>query len=199
MMRGRDMHRIIGFIIFSVIAYANNSFASGSHKLEITLRDAFEISETDTWNVVVERYLMLRYADVKITPKHGYDFNMKLFFKSDTEDLAKFDTPHKIEQSVKRSTEEYLPYIVEKQIKLRAVSAPQTFGYYAVITDKKWANTQHPPKGEYKFMTRGMYRTTEDTALGFSIMTNDVSSKEYESLLTYVYSFVNNTSNQPME
>ena len=159
--------------------YMNNVSAAETQKLEMTLCDVFEVSETDNWNVAVDRYLMLRFADVKITPKHGYNFNMKLFFKADTADLSQFDTPQKIKQSVKKSTESYLPYIVEKQIILNPVPLSQSFGYYTVITDAKWADVKQIPEGEYKYMTRGMYRTSEDTALGFSIMSNDVTSDDY--------------------
>ncbi|MET0068383.1 MAG: hypothetical protein ABW076_18715 [Candidatus Thiodiazotropha sp.] len=193
------MHRIIIGVLLGILSIAGSAHASNMHKLEMTLCDEFSVSETNNWNVELERYLTLRVADVKITPKHGYDFDIKLFFKADTQDLAQFDTPKKIEESVRRSTEEYLPYIVEKQIKLNSVPLPQSFGYYTVITDAKWANAQHVPPGEYKFMTRGMYRTSEDTALGFSIMTNDVTSKEYNELLTYIYNFVKNASNQPIK
>ena len=89
------MNRLIGVILLGIVTYTNNTFAAETHKLEMTLCDAFEVSVPDDWEVVVERYLTLRFADVKITSKHGYDFNMKLFFKADTEDLARFDTPKK--------------------------------------------------------------------------------------------------------
>jgi hypothetical protein len=192
------MFRIISLLIFSIAAYASNVLATETYKFEMTLCDAFEIAAPDNWNITVDRYLTLRFADIKITPKHGYDFNMKLFFKADTEDLAQFDTPQKIEQSVRSSTEDYLPYIVEKQIKLIPVPLPQSFGYYAVITDAKWEDAQSIPDGEYKYMTRGMYRTSGDTALGFSIMSNDITSDEYKYLLTYVYGFIKNASDQPI-
>jgi hypothetical protein len=82
---------------------------------------------------------------------------------------------------------------------LNPVPLPQSFGYYTVITDAKWVDVQHVPEGEYKYMTRGMYRTSDDTALGFSIMSNDVTSDEYKGLLSYVYSFTKNASNQPIK
>jgi hypothetical protein len=174
----------------------NSTAASTTYEFEMTLCESFKVSETDDWSVDVDRYLMLRFADVKITSKRGYDFHMKLYFKADTEDLSQFNTPEKIAQGVRISSEKYLPYILEGEIHLEPVPLNGTYGYLTVITDAELAQKRTIPPGEYRYMTRGMYRTSDDTALGFSIMTNDVSSDRYRELLEYVYGFLKKPSDR---
>lgn len=152
--------------------------------------DTFRVEETKDWKVEVERILTLRFADVKITPKRGYDFSMMLYFKCDTKNLAQFDSPEKIAMSVRRSSEKYLPSIVEKKISLQAIHIKGTYGYYTILTDSDVASKTTLAPGEFKYLTIGMVRLSKDSALGFSIMTNDIDSEKYKMLLNYVYSFV---------
>ena len=162
-----------------------------AQELRMSMSDVFRVEETADWSVQVERLLTLRFADVLITPKRGYDFSMKLFFKCDTPDLAQFDTPEKIAASVRTSSAKYLPYIEEKEIVLKPAPVEPMYGFLTVLTDAEEAKKNVHAPGEFKYMTRGMVRLSKDSALGFSLMTNDTHSQEYKKLLGYVYSFVN--------
>lgn len=173
-----------------VLVIAGTAWAETTYELRISLDDTFLVRETRHWSVNVEKQLALRFADVRITPKHGYDFSMMLYFKCDTPDLAQFDTPEKTAETVRRSSQKYLPHTVEKSIELHPAGGTSTYGYLTVLTDRQLADKKAPIQGEYKYMTRGMIRLSKDSALGFSIMTNDVTSGEYKALLDYVYSFV---------
>ena len=187
------MQRAIIVVILSFFIFVSKGYALETHKFEVALCDAYLVSETGNWNVEVTNYVRHRLADVKISPKSGYDFNMKLLFKSDSEG---FFTPHMIQRSVRHNTEVYLPYIVENKINLKPAPLPDGTGYYAVITDKKWAKAKKVPAGNYKYMTRGLYRTSPETVLEFSVMTNEVASDNYKSLLEYVFSFMKKATDQ---
>ncbi len=160
--------------------------------MEVTtsLNDSFRIAETEQWNVKVERELMLRQADVRIDDKSGYPFGLMLYFKADTPDQAQFDTPEKMKRSVQEGSEKYLPHIVEKSTAVRAMPQAATYGFYTVLTDAEVAAKARPAAREFKFLTRGMLRLSKDTALGFSLMTNDIDSADYRKLFDYVGSFV---------
>ena len=161
-----------------------------AQELRMSLSDVYLVEESSDWSVQIEKLLTLRFADVKITPKRGYDFSMKLFFKCDTPDLSRFDTPEKIAESIRTSSAEYLPYIEEKEIVLRPAPVQPMYGFLTVLTDATEAKKNIREPGQFKYMTRGMVRLSKDTALGFSLMTNDINSHEYQKLLDYVYSFV---------
>lgn len=161
-------------------------------RMGMTDDDVFYVAETPQWSVEVEKLLMLRFADVKVKSKNGYPFNMMLYFKCDSPDLAQFDTPEKIAKSVRASSEKYLPGIIEKKIELKSV--PVSYGSFTVLTDADVAKKSTIPDGEYKYLTRGMVRLSKDSALGFSLMTNDVTSPDYKRLMEYVYSFVKSSS-----
>jgi hypothetical protein len=178
---------VISAVILGFACIAN---AGDAHKIQMSLDDTFVIAGPSTWNFEVERELTLRFADIKVTPKEGEDFSMLLYFKCDTSDLSQFDTPEKIKRSVEKSSEQYLPGILEKKIILQKVPQRLTYGFYTVLTDADVANKSEAAPGEFKYMTRGMVRLSKDSVLGFSIMSNSTSSKTYQALLDYVYSFV---------
>jgi hypothetical protein len=73
------------------------------------------------------------------------------------------------------------------------------YGWYAVLTDAKLANKAKIPDGEFKYMTRGMVRLSPDSALGFSLMTNELDTPEYKKLFDYICSFIKEKkrSNKP--
>jgi len=161
---------------------------AGDIEIRMSLNDIFEIKNNPDWTITVDRYMPLRLADISIISKKGYDFDLKLYFKCDTKDLARFDTREKALKSVLDSSKPYLPYCVEKAIAPKPLKVKR-FGFYAVLTDKKLAKAEKTPPGEYKYMTRGLYRTADDSVLGFSLMTNDIDSKDYEKLLEYILAF----------
>lgn len=178
-------------ILFSIhLAFASVAVAGNVQELRMSLDDTFRVEETEDWNVEVGRKLTLRFADVKVTPKRGYDFFMMLNFKCDTKDLSQFDTPEKIVSSVRKNSEKYLPLTVEKKVSLRAIPIKATYGFYTILTDAEVAGKATLPPGEFKYLTIGMVRLSKDSALGFSIMTNDIDSENYKKLLNYVYGFI---------
>jgi hypothetical protein len=115
---------------------------------------------------------------------------MMLYFKCDTPDLAAFDTPEKIAESILESSKQYLPHIVEKEITLQPVPVKNTFGYFTIMTDAELVQKTQIPPDEYKYLTRGMVRLSKDSVLGFSLMTNDVTTSDYNKLMEYIYHFV---------
>jgi hypothetical protein len=183
----KNLVAVVAAVILGLACVAN---AGDAHKIQMSLDDTFVIGGQNNWDFEVERELPLRFADIKVTPKKGEDFNMMLYFKCDTSDLSQFDTPEKIRRSVEKSSEQYLPRILEKKVKLQKVSKPSTYGFYTILTDADVAKKHEPAPGEFKYMTRGMVRLSKDSALGFSIMSNSTSSMTYQRLLDYVYSFV---------
>jgi hypothetical protein len=187
----RTLHRLL---FLAVLVVPSLAWAEKPIEVMTSLDDIFRIAENDQWNVKVERELQLRFADVHINQKQGYPFSLMLYFKADTPDLAQFNSPEKMERSVRISSAKYLPEIVEKQITLRKVPVVSTYGFVTVLTDAKVAQKSSTGPGEFKYLTRGMVRLSKDSALGFSLMTNDTTSNNYQKLLEYVYSFVKSSS-----
>lgn len=181
--------------ILMVALYSSTVLAGKTIEVRTDLEDVFLISETDQWNVKLERELTLRFADVRVEDKRGYPFSLMLYFKADTPDLAQFDTPEKVERSVRSSSEKYLSGAVEKEITIQKVPVSKTYGFYTVLTDADVANKPNPKPREFKFLTRGMVRLSKNSVLGFSLMTGDTDSENYRKLLDYVYRFVKSGAN----
>ena len=159
-------------------------------QLRMSADDTFTVTETKTWAIKVERFLTLRHADVKVTPKVGADFSLMLYFKCDTADLANFDSAEKMKNVVLVTSQKFLPNCVEKTVQMQTINHRGRYGFYSILTDASLANETKVPEGKFKFITRGMVRLSTDSALGFSLMTNEVTSKDYQGLLNYILGFV---------
>lgn len=185
----------MGKLIITIIAILlNTTICHGSaclHELQMSVHDTFCIEQKAKWNIEVEKLLTLRFADVRITPTDN-SFSLMLYFKADTADLAQFDSPGKIKNSIVRSSEKYLPYVVEKTITLENFTAKGSYGFITIVTDKELVNQSSPGVGQFKYLSRGMVRLSEDSALGFSIMTNELGTDKYKELTDYVLAFIKN-------
>ena len=155
----------------------------------MSLDDEFPVQDTAKWTVTVERYMTLRLADVHVFPKQKKTFDLMLYFKCDTKDLARFDTPEKMRKSVVVSSEKYLGGTVEKQIKIEEIHNKGWYGFRTKLTDADLAGKKSIPDGQFLYIIRGMIRLSSDSALGFSLMTNDPDSEETHAIEKYIYSF----------
>ena len=173
------------------ILYSSSSQAGPLVKVTTSMRDTFLLQGTEQWDVRLERQLLLRFAQVSVSDKSGYPFNLILNFMADTPDLAKFDTPEKMEKTIRARTEKFLAQSVEKTIVLQKVPVASTYGFYTIITDAKVANNPSPPVRDFKYLTGGMIRLSPDTALEYVLTTNDTDSTSYRTLLDeFVYKLV---------
>ncbi len=89
-----------------------------------------------------------------------------------------------------RRTEKYLPYVFEKEIKLIDVNWKGQYGSYCILTDSALANAKSIPPNQFKYLTRGMVRLSEDSALGFSLMTNEINTEKYQEMLSHIKSWI---------
>ena len=184
------MKKLAVMVVSFGLALAAGAADFKSFLLKMSLDDTFTVAETKAWAVKVERFTTLRRADVKVTPKVGAAFSLMLYFKCDTPDLGNFDSVEKMKQAVLMSSQKHLPTCVEKQVQLTPINHRGRYGFYTVLTDAGLATASTVPEGQFKFITRGMVRLSTDSALGFSLMTNEVNSKEYKALLDYILGFV---------
>ncbi len=181
-------------IITIIVTLFSATICHGSaclYELQMSVRDTFCIQQRAKWDIEVEKLLTLRFADVRITPKDN-SFSLMLYFKADTPDQAQFDSPQKIQNSIVRSSEEYLPYVVEKEITLQKFTTKGSYGFINILTDKALVNQSTPADGQFKYLSRGMVRLSEDSVLGFSIMTNEITTDKYKELTDYVLAFIKN-------
>jgi hypothetical protein len=181
---------------FFFMCLAEDDTRRSKHELRMSVDDRFEVEDTGDWSVEVQEVLPLRYANVKIVPKKGTSFSMMLYFKCDTPDLAHFDSAEKIKRALVASSRKYVASSVEKAINLKPLNVHGSYGYHVVFTDATLAGTSDPPSGTFRHITRGMIRVSADSALGFSIMSNELDTKEYKTLIDYVTSFVKKKGNK---
>jgi hypothetical protein len=163
--------------------------SAGARNLRMSMDDVFTVADTDKWNVTVEKELILRFADVMVRPKGRATFSLKLWFKCDTRDLAQYDTPEKRRRAVKRMVEPYASGIVEKSPEPAEITNQGWIGYLVRVTDASLVGRKQAVDGEFLYLYKGCIRLSKDSALGFSLMTNDPDSVETKELFSYIYAF----------
>lgn len=151
--------------------------------------DSFIIKDTKEFTVTLKEQLILRFATVVITPRKGDDFSLMLFFKYDDPDLALFDSPQEMQMRLRRAAMAYMPHVVETEVTLQEFSCKNRHGYLTILTDRMFVNKKVIPAGNFKYLTKGILRISTDSMLGFSLMTNEIDTRKYNHLLTYVKSF----------
>jgi hypothetical protein len=178
-------------LLLLLVLVAVNGFAQDiKHEIVMSPRDKFVLVETSDWKIKIQRYRPFRFADINIAPNQGRDFDLQLYFNYDSSDKGKFSSSEKIKNSVKASSEPYLSTTIEKTIELKELTVKEWYGWYTVLTDAKLANLLTIPEGEFKYITRGMVRLSQDSVLGFSLMTNTLETEEYKKAFDYILSFV---------
>jgi hypothetical protein len=165
------------------------AFSSNAKDIRMSLDDVFTVSDTDKWNVTVEKELTLRFADVTVEPKGRATFSLKLWFKCDTRDLSQYDTPEKMRRTVKNMVKPYASVIVEKSPEPVEITNKGWVGYMVRVTDASLVGKKQAADGEFLYMYKGVIRLSEDSALGFSLMANDPDSAETKELFSYIYAF----------
>jgi hypothetical protein len=83
----------------------------------------------------------------------------------------------------------YLGHTVEKEIIFEPLTNKGWYGFKTRITDPSLVNVKPIPPGQFLYIVRGMIRLSKESALGFSLMTNDTESAETAELLKYIYGF----------
>lgn len=180
------MRRLQILIAFLLAMLPMPGSAAATHEISLSAGEVFQISETEQWNFELQKEVIGRFADVKISPKRGEAFSLTLYFIADTPDLARLDSAEKIDRSVIEGSERYLATSVEKEIKLQTISARGSYGSLTVLSE---AGPGTAPGG-FKYLTRGMIRVSPDAALGFSLLSKELNTAAYHKLLNYVYSFI---------
>jgi len=154
-----------------------------------SMKDRYTLEDTEKWTVTVDSRCDLRFAFLKIKPKAEKTFDLMLYFYCDTKDLSRFDTPKKMKKALVGTSAVYLGHTVEKEIIFEPLTNKGWYGFKTRITDPSLVNVKPIPTGQFLYIIRGMIRLSKDSALGFSLMTNDTESSETAEILKYIYGF----------
>lgn len=156
---------------------------------KISDNDTFTVTAQPGWKLEPQAEMPMRFGAVRLTgPKDV--FSLQLNFIRDTADLAKFDTPEKLLEIQEDSS--MRPYVesLERQKKIpyhnRSFTPAGRFGYVTRSTDKK----SPLPAGEWKYLTIGLCRLSNDSVMAFTLLTNSLDDQEYVKLLDYIASFI---------
>lgn len=163
----------------------------GKISYRISMDDTFEVIPKPGWTMYPLKELSLRLGIVRIHGKND-EFSLQLNFVCDTPDLSRLNTPDKMKYSLNRRTQQFfmesLERVRKEHIMVRSFAPFGRFGFAVRFTDRKYAD-EKPTAGEWKYLTCGLFRLSEDSVLLFTLMTNTIDDASYVSLLDYIAAF----------
>ena len=185
------LHTAAALLLAAAAAAADSPrFYPNKLVYQLSLDETFEVVPRPGWSMYPGRKLTLRFGSVLIRGPQD-KFSLSLNFICDTADLAKFDTPQKMERQFQAIVAPFYQESQEKfnRIPLRELIRPfrprGRFGYALRITNRRYAAAR-PPAEEWKFLTCGIFRIGDDSVLQFTLLSNTIDDREYVELLNYV-------------
>lgn len=159
-------------------------------RLGTAKQEIFQVQSTAEYRVNVERYLVLRFAQLKIAPRTSDDFDLMLRFVGDPPDMARFDTPEKMRRAVSYAARDLVALSQEKKTQLQEMKISGRFVCYATFTDAGLSSSPEAD-GQFRHITVGVLRLSDDTAMQFKLRSKERS--QWDVALEYMRQFIRPT------
>lgn len=156
---------------------------------KISDNDTFTVTAEPGWKLESQHEEPMHFGSVRLTgPDNALSF--QLTFIRDTADMGKFNTPEKLLEFQEDSSMRQYVKSLERKKKIpyhnRSFTPAGRFGYVTRSTDKK----SPLPVGEWMYATMGFCRVSNDSVMGFVLLTNSLDDQEYVKILDYIASFI---------
>lgn len=113
---------------------------------------------------------------------------LKITIIWEAEGAKSIKTPEELSKFAEMVYQKYAPTSVEGKVIPKAIKTAKSFGSYASFTDKKLVGKPIDPN-DFKCMTLGFIRTGDLTA-GITLLSNDLTSAEYQKAINIIKSII---------
>lgn len=158
--------------------------------VQMGIEESFIVKLKPDWQVLRRRSVDLCFEDFLIKgPKNSFNLSMQFCYE-DPERLQ-YDTPKKQWTALKELTASLYAESYEKAqgkpLVPRAFAPGGRCGVALRLTSARWFGKTPPPEEtEGKFVTCGLFRIGENSALFFQLWTNSVDDAAYHELLDFI-------------
>ena len=158
--------------------------------VQMGIEESFIVKLRPTWQVFRRKSVDLCFEDFLIKGP-GNSFNLTMQFCYEDPENLQYDTPKKQWQALRELTASLYAESYEKAqgvpLTPRAFAPAGRSGCAVRLTADRWVGKTPPPEEpEGKFVTCGLFRIGENTALFFQLWTNAVDDAAYHELLDFI-------------
>ena len=158
--------------------------------VQMGIEESFIVRLKPMWQVFRRRSVDLCYEDFLIRGPEN-SFNLSMQFCYEDPERLQYDTPAKQSRALSELTSSLYDESYEKARGMapafRAFAPGGRCGWALRLTANRWADRTPPPDDpEGKFVTCGLFRIGENSALFFQVWTNSVDDAAYRELLDFI-------------
>ena len=162
--------------------------------VQMGIEESFIVNLKPTWQVFRRKSVDLCYEDFLIKGP-GNSFNLSMQFCYEDPEHLQYDTPVKQKKALLELTSSLYAESYEKAQGKAPAIRPFTpggrSGCALRLTANRWVGKTPPPEEpEGKFVTCGLFRIGENSALFFQLWTNTVDDAAYHELLDLIVNLI---------
>lgn len=174
-------------MIFAIlfVAFGFQSYAE-TFDIVISPKDSFRVQTPSQWTLRQAKYNKGQDAEFTVRPKDK-SFVLKMYFLRVNE---KIDSKDKVKAQLIHDGKEFLGASVQSKVEVKEMNLKNGFGFYATFTDKKTINNPNRKPTDYPHMPRGYLKLSDDTLLGFWMLTHETDDKVFKSLAKYLTGYI---------
>lgn len=162
-----------------------------SYDMGVSPEDTFTVIPKPGWRMYPGPYLPLRFGKVIVFGQSDV-FYLALNFACDSPDLANFNSPEKMKCFLNKTWSSVFTGSEEKRqglpMRIRPFAPVGRYGFALRFTDWRYVNIT-PPIGQWRYLTAGILRLSDDSVLMFDLLTDSVDDAAYHKLLNYITAF----------
>ena len=189
-MNGRRWVLIFCMAPFLALAAGNGGTGGRTVFVQMGIEESFILKLKPDWRVFRRRSVDLCFEDFLVRgPKNTFDLSMQFCYEDP--DRLQYDTPEKQRKALLELTASLYDESCEKaqgkQPFIRDFSPAGRSGCALRLSSKRGGGKTPPPEArEGKFVTCGLFRIGENSALFFQLWTNTVDDAAYHELLDFI-------------
>ncbi len=172
-------------VTIALIAIGTQAFAE-SYRIQLSSKDRFKVAAPSKWNLEQKKQEKNKYYEFVAVPKDN-SFVLKMFFMKDN---GKLSSPEKIKARLVFGGKAMLEGSVESSVNVKEYKLKKRHGFYSQFTDKETVKRTNPEPNDFLYTTRGYIRISDDSVLGFWMLTHKTEGEVYEMLEKYLFSYI---------
>lgn len=155
-----------------------------SYTIRLSPEDKFTVKVPDEWNLKKKEYVKNKSAILFADAKDS-SFSLTMYFDRAGTML---NSEEKLKKAIIIMAEDVLPRVAEDSVTVKPMELEKSYGFYATFTDKKELDPSDPT--QFKYMTRGFIRLSDDSVLGFMMLTHKLDDDLHKELMEYLAEFI---------
>ena len=172
-------------IAFFAIVMAAPAFAQ-RYEIQLATNKTIQVAAPPGWILQQKNYIENRQAEFNVIPSDE-SFLLRMFFnRIDGASVSRED----VKARLVLDGQPFLEGAEENTVSIKELNFSNGYGFYATFTYPDKAGNPNPNPGEYKCMTRGFIRISDDIIMGFWLSSRSTDDLVFKDVLKYLTSSI---------